>query len=62
MRKKNLYRLVLSVEMLGKAAAVEVDAFLVEKINNKRPGHSGSGRNALLVYSGAQSRRPDAAG
>jgi transcription antitermination factor NusG len=35
-RKKNLYRLVLSVEMLGKAVAVEVDAFLVEKINTNR--------------------------
>jgi transcription antitermination factor NusG len=34
-RKKNLYRLVLSVEMLGKAAAVEVDAFLVEPLNSK---------------------------
>jgi transcription antitermination factor NusG len=37
-RKKNLYRLVLSVEMLGKAAAVEVDAFLVERLNAKSPG------------------------
>ena len=35
-RKKNLYRLVLSVEILGKAAAVEVDAFLVEKLNSKQ--------------------------
>ena len=34
-RKKNLYRLVLSVEMLGKAAAVEVDASLVERLNGK---------------------------
>jgi transcription antitermination factor NusG len=37
-RKRNVYRLVLSVEMLGKAAAVEVDAFLVEKINSKELG------------------------
>ena len=36
-RKKNLYRIVLSIEILGKAAAVEVDAFLVEKLNSKRP-------------------------
>lgn len=43
-RKKNLYRLVLSVEMLGKAAAVEVDAFLVEKLI--RPDVAGY-RNAL---------------
>ena len=34
-RKKNLYRLVLSVEMLGKAASVEVDGFLVERVNGK---------------------------
>jgi hypothetical protein len=32
-RKKNIYRLVLSVELLGKAASVEVDAFLVERLN-----------------------------
>jgi transcription antitermination factor NusG len=32
-RKKSLYRLVLSVEMLGKSAAVEVDALLVERLN-----------------------------
>jgi transcription antitermination factor NusG len=32
-RKKNLYRLVLSVEMLGKAAAVEVDGLHVERLS-----------------------------
>jgi transcription antitermination factor NusG len=42
-RKKNLYRLVLSVEMLGKAAAVEIDAFLVERLNAKSPGDYGVG-------------------
>jgi transcription antitermination factor NusG len=31
-RKKNLFRLVLSIEMLGKAVAVEVDANHVERI------------------------------
>ena len=36
-RKKNLCRLVLSVEMLGKSAAVEVDASLVERLNGKPP-------------------------
>jgi transcription antitermination factor NusG len=40
-RKKNLYRLVVSVEMLGKAAAVEIDAFLVERLNAKSPGIDG---------------------
>jgi transcription antitermination factor NusG len=39
-RKKSLYRLVLSVEMLGKSAAVEVDALLVEKLDGKLLNHS----------------------
>ena len=34
-RKKNVYRLILSVEMLGQAAAVEVDAPLVERLNGE---------------------------
>jgi transcription antitermination factor NusG len=37
-RKKNLYRLVLSVEMLGRAAAVEIDALLIERQDTKRFG------------------------
>jgi transcription elongation factor/antiterminator RfaH len=36
-RKKNTVRLVLSVEMLGKSAAVEVDAAHVERIPAKAP-------------------------
>jgi transcription antitermination factor NusG len=40
LRKKNLVRLVLSVQILGKAAAVEVDAFLVERLSSKRLGDS----------------------
>jgi len=32
-RKKNVYRLIISVNMLGKAAAVEIDAFAVERIS-----------------------------
>jgi transcription antitermination factor NusG len=32
-RKKNAYRLVLSVEMLGKAAAVDIDAVLIERLH-----------------------------
>ena len=31
-RKKNIYRLVISVELLGSSAAVEVDSFSVERI------------------------------
>lgn len=34
-RKKNFCRLVLTVELLGKSAAVEVDASVVEKINTR---------------------------
>jgi transcription antitermination factor NusG len=35
-RKKDLYRLVLSVEMLGQAAALEVNSILVERLNGER--------------------------
>jgi len=51
LRKKNIARLVLSVEMLGKSAAVEVDATDVEPIPRKplgfvstlEPGYAGPG-------------------
>ena len=42
-RKKNLYRLVLSVEILGKAASVEVDAVLVERLNAMPSRYDGRG-------------------
>ncbi len=42
-RKKNLYRLVISVEMLGRAAAVEMDASLVERLDAKSPAVYGVG-------------------
>lgn len=51
-RKKNLYRLVLSVEMLGKAVAVEVDAFLVERLNGKWPNVDGIGQAAASTSAG----------
>jgi transcription antitermination factor NusG len=38
-RKKNIYRLIVSVEMLGRAAAVEVDVSLVERLNGERGSH-----------------------
>jgi transcription antitermination factor NusG len=53
-RKKNLYRLVLSVEMLGKAAAVEIDAFLVERLNVKSLGDYGVGYVAPSTSSAAR--------
>lgn len=37
-RKKNFCRLVLTVELLGKSAAVEVDASLVERIGSRSVG------------------------
>jgi transcription antitermination factor NusG len=49
-RKKNLSRLVLSVELLGTAAAIEVAAFQVEAINApqlkvSRIGHGADSRH-----------------
>ena len=41
-RKKSMYRLVLSVEMLGKAAAVEVDVTQVERLNGRPTRKQGS--------------------
>jgi|SRR5579875_459001 len=50
-RKKNLARLILSVEMLGKSAAVEVDASLVERASGWDKFHmrrmAGDERNAF---------------
>src|SRR3984893_7868657 len=42
-RKKNISRLVLSVEILGTAASIEVAAFQVEAVKAPRVGNSGSG-------------------
>jgi transcription antitermination factor NusG len=36
-RKKNLFRLVLSVELLRQAVALDIDAYLVEKISSQSP-------------------------
>lgn len=36
-RKKNLYRLVLSVELLRQSVALDIDAHLVEKAASQRP-------------------------
>jgi transcription antitermination factor NusG len=42
-RKKNISRLVLTVEILGTAASIEVAAFQVEAVNAPRTRSSGSG-------------------
>jgi transcription antitermination factor NusG len=57
-RKKNLYRLVLSVEILGKAAAVEIDAFLVERLNAKPAGVYALATQHHLHTRGRQSPVP----
>ena len=45
-RKKNISRLVLSVEILGTAAAMEVAAFQVEAVNGTRRRDSNNGLGA----------------
>ncbi len=54
-RKKSGYRLVLSVVMLGKAAAVEVDGFEIERLNRKSGGYSSS---RAAIFQPAQPRLP----
>jgi transcription antitermination factor NusG len=46
-REKNLCRLILSVEMLGKAAAVEIDAYTVEKTGGNPPRAAVTGSRAF---------------
>jgi len=48
LRKKNVSRLVLSVGILGTAAAIEVSAFQVEAINAPRKRDSGAEAGAGL--------------
>lgn len=59
-RKKNVYRLVLSVDMMAQSAAVEIDASDVEPIVTPHPGHivpvglaDGSKRHPGVMPSGA---------
>ncbi|MGB2621936.1 MAG: UpxY family transcription antiterminator [Candidatus Acidiferrum sp.] len=49
-RKKNISRLVLSVEILGTSAAIEVAAFQVEAVNAARLRDSKTGEGADLRY------------
>jgi len=53
-RKKNLYRLVLSVNMLGKAASVEIDALMVERLNGKSSGVCDTDYTAASPYGGSR--------
>jgi transcription antitermination factor NusG len=45
-RKKSVWRLVLSVEILGKAAAVEVDSFQVERLHRGQMNDDSHGARA----------------
>jgi transcription antitermination factor NusG len=49
-RKKSAYRLVLSIEMLGKAVAVELDAVLVERLCEKPPVTTPCARPVRLAF------------
>lgn len=53
-RKKNLTRLVLSIEMLMKSVAVEIDGWMVERVGSDKPSHSSNqvtgGLPALAVH------------
>jgi transcription antitermination factor NusG len=49
-RKKNISRLVLSVEILGTAAAIEVGAFQVEAVNAPQIRDSGEGSGARSMH------------
>ena len=55
-RNQDQLRLVLSVEMLGRSVAVEVDAFIVERVSKRMtgcfPGHFGSNLAGVRQNSG----------
>jgi transcription antitermination factor NusG len=55
-RKKNLYRLVLSVEILERSAAVEVDVSAVERVGSS-PHSSPWGREAGINGGSAAAAR-----
>jgi transcription antitermination factor NusG len=52
-RKRNLFRLILSVDMLGKAASVEIDASLVERQTRTSPLVGGTVREASSAQTGS---------
>ena len=55
-RKKNAERLILSVEMLQKSVAVELDGYLVERIN--RPNSSRNPPAVRVPVSGREGAAP----
>jgi len=59
-RKRDAYRVVLSVEMLGQAAAVEVDAALLEHLVGKPPAASSALSQSPRIWArgAAEGRQP----
>jgi transcription antitermination factor NusG len=57
-RKKNFYRLVLSVEMLERSAAVEVDVSAVERVANRPPTQPWGPEPGINVGSVGRASRP----
>ena len=57
-RKKNLCRLVLSVEILERSAAVEVDVSAVERVGNRRPTLPWGPEPGINVGSVGRTSRP----
>lgn len=64
-RKKNLFRLVLTVEMLGRSVAVEVESSMVERVTNRNvewfsqdsiARTAGSANRFAVVYADREQR------
>lgn len=49
-RKKNAFRLVLSVQILGRSAAVEIDDATVEKVSRWSPSAHPSRRDEVVLH------------
>lgn len=60
-RKKNLFRLVVTVEMIGKSVSVEVDSTTVERIYYKREMSRASGGLPLTSIASCDDQRMGAA-
>jgi transcription antitermination factor NusG len=57
LRHKNVCRVILSVEILGKAAAVEVDALFLERVKSDRSEKSCGSRPAAVAQWGTRGDR-----
>ena len=57
-RKKSFFRLVLSVEILERSAAVEVDVSAVERVGNRPPALPWGTKPGINVGSAGRASRP----